>query len=336
MLIEPTIKTSTDENESKPKYKSSGLLWLILSVILLSLLFGYLWLTNQPAKYFPLNEPLVIEEGLSAREIIFDLADQQYVNSATWLYLALSFSFGAENIKAGIYDIKTPLTTYALARLITDSAPPSATVALTFPEGYSSAEYAKIAERALANFDANVFSNLAKSSEGKLFPDTYAVPPNYSETELFELLLNTYEQKISPLRSEMENHKLTEEEIINLASIVEREANTIESMRLVAGILDTRLALGMPLQADATMEYVLNKPLKELTAADLEIDSPYNSYFYRGLPPTPIGNPGLDSIMAVINPQASKYLFYITDDDGQFHYAETYDKHRQNIARYLQ
>jgi len=123
--------------------------------------------------------------------------------------------------------------------------------------------------------------------------------------------------------------------VINMASLLEREANTEESMKMVSGILQNRLAEGMRLQADASLEYVLNRPLGTLTAEDLEIDSPYNTYRYDGLPPTPIGNPGLTSIMAVLEPTPSDYFYYLTDEDGEFHYAKTFDEHRANIKRYL-
>jgi UPF0755 protein len=120
-----------------------------------------------------------------------------------------------------------------------------------------------------------------------------------------------------------------------LASIIEREANSPESMKMVSGILQNRLTIDMPLQADASIEYILDKPLNALLPEDLKIDSPYNTYLNRGLPPTPIGNPGLTAIEAVLEPTLSKYLFYITDETGEFHYAEDFDQHRANIQRYL-
>ncbi len=331
-----TAEDSTQETKTiKPK-KSHVLIWLLLLLGTIILVGFWVLNSNLPPQNFPVDRPLIIEPGLSAREIITSLAHNDYANSSTWLYLVLSFQFGAENIKAGIYNIDTPLTSFELAKLITGSAPPSATVSLTFPEGFSTKEYAEIAEKTLTDFDTSLFLQLSQAAEGKLFPDTYAVPPSFTAADLFNLLQTTYETKVAPLRPQMVDNKLTEADIINLASIIEREANTEESMRLVAGILDKRLALGMPLQADATMEYVLNKPLKELTADDLEIDTPYNTYLYKGLPPTPIGNPGLDSIMAVLEPKTSEYLFYLTDEEGEFHYAETYEEHQENITRYLQ
>ena len=95
------------------------------------------------------------------------------------------------------------------------------------------------------------------------------------------------------------------------------------------------MSIGMALQADASIEYVLDKPLSELTSEDLKIDSPYNTYLYTGLPPTPIGNPGLQAIMAVLEPTESDYFYYITDEDGVFHYAQTFNQHKSNIAKYL-
>jgi len=140
---------------------------------------------------------------------------------------------------------------------------------------------------------------------------------------------------MAPLRDQIASSSLTEEQVIIMASVIEREANSPESMGYVAGILQNRLAIGMYLQVDASIEYILNKTLAELVPEDLKIDSPYNTYTNPGLPPTPIGNPGMTSILAVLNPTPSNYLFYITGNDGTFYYARTFDEHRVNIARYL-
>ncbi len=138
-----------------------------------------------------------------------------------------------------------------------------------------------------------------------------------------------------PKRGTIAASGLTEAEVIVLASIIEREANDAESMGMVSGILQNRLRDGMPLQADASIEYILDKPLEELTPADLKVDSPYNTYLNKGLPPTAIGNPGAISIGAVLDPTPSDYYFYITGNDGVFYYATTYNDHKRNIARYL-
>lgn len=335
MIDEPNSQDINTDFVSDQVKKTNKFIGVALIFICFSFLSFYLVYLNQAPKNFPVDSPLIITEGSTARDIIWYLAENNYVHSASWLYLVLSYNFGAENIKAGKYTLEEPLSTFEISSLITASAPPSETVALTFPEGYSVVEFGNIAAKSLTGFDVKIFTDLAKSNEGRLFPDTYAVPANFTEIDLVNLMLQNYEEKIAPLKTELESNNLTEAEVINLASIVEREANTIESMKLVAGILSKRLALGMPLQADATMEYILEKDLQDLTADDLKIDTPYNTYLYKGLPPTPIGNPGLSSILAVINPEPSDYLFYLTDENGVFHYAETFDEHKQNIARYL-
>jgi len=143
-----------------------------------------------------------------------------------------------------------------------------------------------------------------------------------------------------PLREQIELSPLSEYEALILASIIEREANDEESMKMVSGILQNRLKIGMALQADASIEYTIGTPLNELPPGQLaselrETESPYNTYLNTGLTPTPIGNPGLMAIKAALNPTPSDNFFYITGNDGEFYYAETLKGHNQNIARYL-
>ena len=128
---------------------------------------------------------------------------------------------------------------------------------------------------------------------------------------------------------------LTFEEVIVLASILEREARSEESMRMVAGILLKRMEIDMPLQVDAPFEYFISKSSAFLTYSDLALESPYNTYLNTGLPPTPIANPGLKSIRAVLNPIESDYLFYLTAPGGEFHYSRTYEEHKYKKDLYL-
>jgi UPF0755 protein len=122
-----------------------------------------------------------------------------------------------------------------------------------------------------------------------------------------------------------------------MASIIEEEARTEETRRTIAGILWKRLDNGWPLQVDAAFAFVNGKKKSsELTVEDLAIKSPYNTYANKGLPPTPISNPGLDAISATIRPIATKYYFYLSDDDGNMHYAVTNAEHEANKAKYLE
>ncbi len=120
-----------------------------------------------------------------------------------------------------------------------------------------------------------------------------------------------------------------------MASILEDEANTLEDKRIIAGILWKRLKLKMPLQVDSTLRYTTGKSSGELTKADLSANNPYNTYVNKGLPPTPISNPGLDSIRAAITPTNTSYLYFLSDKNGNMHYAETFEEHKQNRINYL-
>ena len=124
-------------------------------------------------------------------------------------------------------------------------------------------------------------------------------------------------------------------DIVIVASILEKEVKTSESRAIVSGILWKRLALGMPLQVDATLGYITGKTSAELTIDNLNADSPYNTYRNKGLPPTPISNPGLLALDAALHPKSSPYLYYLSDNNGVIHYAVTFEEHKANKARYL-
>ncbi len=145
----------------------------------------------------------------------------------------------------------------------------------------------------------------------------------------------TFKKRIATLTSEVEKFGKPVSEIVILASLLEEEASTSEDRRIVSGILWKRLSMGMLLQVDATFQYINGKGSLELTLDDLKIDSPYNTYKYKGLPPTPISNPGLDSIRAAVIPTKTNYLYYLSERDGTMHYATTFAEHLRNKARYL-
>ncbi len=313
--------------------------WISLSLVVIALVTitagWFLARLNQAPSTFPVGTPITISPGTSVKAITEELAAAGVVRSATWLYVLLSWSHDPTNIKASTYIFPEPLTTDAVAKRLTEGDYLSTLIRVTHIEGERVRQLAERVGNELPNFDTNAFIALAEPYEGTLFPDTYLVPPTFTAEDVFTLLRNAYDEQLTVLRPIIATQPLSETDVIILASIVEREANELESKRTVAGILLSRLAIGMPLQADASIEYVLDKPLSQLTPEDLKRDTPYNTYLNQGLPPTPIGNPGLDAINAVLDPIDSPYLFYITGNDGTFYYAETYSEHQRNIERYL-
>ncbi len=316
-----------------------GLRYLLVALALLAFVAiiatAYIITTKKPPADFPVGVPITITEGASIAAIVETLKSANVVRSELLLYTILLSRYTPNDIKASTYVFDQPYDVFAIAQKLATGDFTSNLVRLTHREGERVSELALVVHETLPAITVEAFTTHATSYEGKLFPETYFLPPHFTAEDVVDTLHAKYEDFMVTRRSAIAATGLTEDEVVVLASIIEREANSPESMGMVSGILQNRLGLGMPLQADASIEYVLDKPLKELTPNDLKIDSPYNTYLNKGLPPTPIGNPGADAINAVIDPTPTDYLFYITGTDGTFYYAETYEEHKRNIARYL-
>lgn len=181
---------------------------------------------------------------------------------------------------------------------------------------------------------------ITQAQEGYIFPDSYLIPSDYSLDQLFDLIGKNFAEKFSQAK---QNHTagLDDSQTLILASLLEREAKSTRDHRLVAGIILNRLDIGMALQVDATVQYARDSQIAPQKywqppgSADLKINSPYNSYQNRGLPPGPICNPGLDALTAAFHPVDSNYLYYLTGTDGRMYYAQTLEDHRQNIQKHL-
>lgn len=188
-----------------------------------------------------------------------------------------------------------------------------------------------------------------KSLEGHLFPDTYFLAKNADPDALIKKMLATLDVKLSAeLRAKIKARNKTIYEILIMASLVEKEVGRnvkvvtaqdleklTEERKIVAGIFYNRLGISMALQSDATVTYITKKKDPSASAEDLKIDSPYNTYKYRGLPPGPISNPSLSSIIAAIEPTSSDYLYFLTKPDGTAVFAKTFEEHVANKNKYL-
>lgn len=172
--------------------------------------------------------------------------------------------------------------------------------------------------------------------EGYLFPDTYRFKPATPAVDVVRRLLENFGARVpADLRVKAADRNRTFFEVLTLASIVEREVAKEEDRRLVADIFWRRLARPMRLESDATVNYATGKDLSSPTLADTQVESPYNTYRNDGLPPGPIGNPGLQSIQATLNPTPNEFFYFLSDKDGTTHFARTFEEHLQNKARYL-
>lgn len=336
----PSQNTTITE-PSKPNYT---LYVLASAVILIVALVGaalYISHAAQPTSSAAYPLTFEIEPGMTAQAIAERAAEVNLVRSELLLYTLITLQYDPTNIHAGRYRFTEPLSTFEVANKIASNDVTDELVTVTIPEGVAVARIAEIVTAALPEFDKEAYLEQATAFEGYLFPETYYVPEYFTAAEFFDLQRQTFQEKIAELEAAAPDTSTTTlAEKIILASIIEREANDETSMRMVAGILQNRLDIGMPLQADATIEYALQQPLNELAPGELaaylqELESPYNSYKNTGLPPTPISNPGLMAISAAFNPTPSDYFYYITDAEGTFHYAKTLTEHNRNIDTYL-
>jgi UPF0755 protein len=174
------------------------------------------------------------------------------------------------------------------------------------------------------------------SMEGYLFPDTYRFYSDATVQDVVEKMQETFEQKVTQeMLDEIESQGKTLDEVVVMASVLEREARGEEDMGMVADIFWRRYEVGMALQSCASVNYITGKSDPAITYEDQQIDSLYNTYQYAGLPPGPISNPGLTAINAVIYPTANEYWYFLNDDDGVTHYATTNDEHVANKVNYL-
>ncbi|MBZ9569500.1 endolytic transglycosylase MltG [Patescibacteria group bacterium] len=172
--------------------------------------------------------------------------------------------------------------------------------------------------------------------EGYLFPDTYEISRGESLEEIVKKILKNFEKKLKPeLREEINRQEKTIFEIVTMASLIEKEVKTQEDRERVSGILWKRLNNNIPLQVDATITYITGKKTIKISREETQIDSPYNTYKYRGLPLGPICNPGLESILASLYPKASEYWYYLSTSEGETIFSKTLEEHNVAKSKYL-
>jgi UPF0755 protein len=218
---------------------------------------------------------------------------------------------------------------------------------VTFPEGFTARQIgARLGSRSLVNATAfdryaaraqlDVAGTRTRSLEGFLFPSTYLVPVGADPGRIAHILTDQFFRELpANAASKARALGLTVPQVITVASLIEREAKADDERPLMAGVYYNRLRAGMPLEVDATIEYVFPQHHDVITRRDLEIDSPYNTYRHTGLPPTPIANPGKASIDAAFAPVRSQYLFYVYKGNGHHAFAKTLEEHNANVERYL-
>jgi len=342
--------SSRSFNRSLTSMKKSIFFLGFIAGLIITLFVGIWWTTATKAPSTNSEEiRFIINRGSSAEKIGSDLADEGLVKSALAFKIYTQLNDYTRNIPPGEFLVPQNLS---LEELINHLLKGPEEYWVTIPEGLRREEVVErfieglglVAEEAV-EFRSE-FLSASKNQEGYLFPDSYLFPPDISAAKVVTRLTNTFDSKTAKeFAQNLDKSNLNLQQAVILASVIERETKTSEERPVVAGIYLNRMEIGMALQADATAQYAMaNKRCANRSGcdwwqtpsrADLEIDSPYNTYQITGLPVAPIANPGITSLMAVVDPEASDYFYYIHDDDGQIHYAKTLAKHNANVSRYL-
>ena len=284
---------------------------------------------------FPINTLVSVEKGVTIKQTADFLKQKKFISSSFWFVALNRMLSGGRGVLAGDYYFDRVQSLFAVSRRLARGDFGLTPVVVFIPEGSSTKEIAAILGKILPDFAKEKFITEAQGKEGYLFPDTYYFPPNIKPDAVIEAMEKNFNEKIISLNEKILAFGKPLEEIIIMASLLEEEARKLETKQMIADILWRRLKMDMPLQVDASFQYVNGKNTFTLSLDDLKIDSPYNTYLYKGLPPTPITNPGLDSIIAAVTPTTSKYLYFLTDKNGNMRYAVTHDEHVVNKEKYL-
>lgn len=238
------------------------------------------------------------------------------------------------NLKSGNYRISRVKNVFEIISVLEEGVPQKQ-VKVTIPEGFTVYDIARRLKENGIIANENDFIEKAKQFEGYLFPDTYFFYKGESPEKIIDAMKSRFYEVLPGNYEEMAKKKgLTLKEAVILASIVEKEAKFDKDRPLVASVFLNRLKIGMPLQSDATVNYALKSNKLWLSQKDLDVDSPYNTYKYVGLPPGPICNPGLKSLLAVVNAPKTDYYYFLTKPDGEAVFERTLEEHNRNIRKY--
>lgn len=320
---------------------SLGLLTVIALVLMGSLFYGQLGAAQPGAGQ---EELFIIESGSTPGTIANQLAKEGLIKNSRVFLLYARLVGKIDKFKAGHYLLKPSYDTPQIINIIEKGI--VATTTFTIPEGYSLRQIADVlVKKGIAteeefwaavkdgDYDYSFLKELPKSEtrlEGYLFPDTYQIPRGMKVDKVIDVMLKRFEQVYNSLPENQSG--LNVHEVVTLASIIEGEALVDKDRPLIASVFFNRLKIGMKLDSDATIQYALGGHKERVLYKDLEIDSPYNTYRNKGLPPGPIGSPGEASLRAVMESAESKYMYFVAkkDGSGEHVFSRTLQEHNIN------
>jgi UPF0755 protein len=316
----------------------------ILCLLMVVIIVGFGVFFTRPARKGGINQVITIREGMSLKEVASALKGNGIITNKDLFMLWTRLLGNSRKIKAGEYLLNSGMAPVRIIEILTRGI--IITYPVTVPEGFSIEQIGDIlAANGLA--DKKLFVSLAHepgvikkygisgpSLEGFLYPDTYQFGKGLPPSLIIDVMVKRFWEIVGPYMDRIKGLKMTVEEVITLASIVEKETGTAEEMPLIASVFLNRLRNGMRMESDPTVIYGMNDFTGNLTRKDLLESTPYNTYVIRGLPPGPISNPGLASIKAVLYPAGTDYLYFVSKNDGTHYFSSSIEEHNRAVWKY--
>lgn len=304
--------------------------------IILVFIIGFIfWWTNGSSALNPKDtseKTFVVERGSGLSQIAENLRDEGIIKNKTVFALQARFKGIDKKIRAGDYKLSPSMDVSEILKTMSQAP---LEIWITIPEGFRAEEIADALQANIPSYNESWREQLI-AKEGYLFPDTYLIPRDATIETVLSVFENNFNNKVSEAGL---SNRADLEDLVIIASLIEREAFADAEKPTIASVISNRLRQGMALDIDATLQYAKGKVNGKWwtvpTAADKNINSPYNTYKNPGLPPGPIGNPGIESIKAAANPESTNYFFYLHDADGNVYFSRTLEEHNANVNRYL-
>ncbi len=289
---------------------------------------------------------LIITPGATLKQISRDLKDLNLIKNASAFRLLANIRQKQTHIQVGEYQLNQSMLPIDILKSITSGK--TVLHPITIPEGYRILEIAELLSKKISinkdefireSRNKDLIKNLkitSKSLEGYLFPETYHFSKHTSEKKIIQTMLNTFQQrmKTKKIQDQIQNSNMSLHEIITLASLIEKETGMNGERKHISSVFHNRLKRKMRLQTDPTVIYSIENFDGNIRKKDLNIDSPYNTYRYNGLPPGPIANPGIKSIVAALNPIKTNHLYFVSKKDGSHQFSSSLKEHNRAVQKY--
>lgn len=286
-----------------------------------------------------------VKSGSNLSTVSARLAEAKLIHSQFFFKLYMRLTGKANKLKFGVYDLHDGMSASKIVQTLTSGK--TKTISVTIAEGLHNRQIADlfVQKKFFASRDEflqyagkkailDKYKIPAQTVEGYLFPDTYFLPQGYPKDKIIEHMIDHFFEKTKEVKNFPTDPRKIHDTII-LASIVEREAKLKEERPLIAAVFHNRLRDHEPLESCATVQYLFEKPKARLFFKDLEVESPYNTYKVKGLPPGPIGSPGMAAINATVNPEKTDYKFFVLKGDDAHYFSKTFKEHNAAKKQYI-